>query len=88
MYHLQHWIKSTKNLDRLEKIGVIEKIDHSKWVAPAVYVKKKNNKICVCDDFLAGLNKFLESHNYPLPSSDKTFCKFKLRKIFFKAGSF
>lgn len=73
-----------KELDRLEKISVIEKIDHSKRAAPAMYVKEKNNKICVCDDFLAGLNKFLESHNYPLPSSDKNFSNLNYGKIFSK----
>ena len=38
-------------LERLEKLGVIEKIDYSSWAAPTVYVKKKDNKIRICTDY-------------------------------------
>ena len=31
-----------KKLERLEKLGVIEKTDYSSWATPIVYVKKKN----------------------------------------------
>ena len=32
-----------KELERLEKLGVIEKTAYSQWAAPTVYVKKKRN---------------------------------------------
>ncbi|XP_014782394.1 uncharacterized protein LOC106877872 [Octopus bimaculoides] len=59
-----------KELDSLEKMGVIEKIDSSYWVSPTENVKK-NNKIRVCADFSTGLNECLRQYNYPLPNPEK-----------------
>ena len=36
-----------KELERLEKLGVISKINYSNWVSPTVFVKKKNFKMRV-----------------------------------------
>lgn len=33
-----------KELQRLEEIGVIKKVDYSEWASPTVSVKKKNKK--------------------------------------------
>ena len=33
-----------KELDHLEKIGVLNKTDYSVWASPTVYVKKKRTK--------------------------------------------
>ena len=72
-----------KELERLENLGVISRIEFSEWACPVVYVKKKNNKIRVCADFSTGQNDSLRDHTYPLPSPED-ICKFKLRKIFSK----
>ena len=64
-----------KELDRLEKTGVISKIQYSKWAAPAVYVRKKSNEIRVCADFSTGLNAALKDFNYPLPNPSEVFTK-------------
>ena len=32
-----------KELERLENLGVISRIEFSEWACPVVYVKKKNN---------------------------------------------
>lgn len=45
-----------KRLDRLEKMGVVEKVDYSNWASPIVDIKEKNYKIRVCADFSMGLN--------------------------------
>ena len=51
--------KSINNeLDRLENLGVISPVDYSDWIAPTVYVKKKNSKIRACADYATGLNEF------------------------------
>ena len=34
-----------KELERLENLGVISRIEFSEWACPVVYVKKKNNMI-------------------------------------------
>ena len=73
-----------KELERLQKMDVIEKVDHTDWASLTVYVKKKNNKIRVCADFSTGLNECLKDHNYPLPSAEDLFSKLNGGKIFSK----
>ena len=35
----------SKELDHLEQISVLIKMDNSEWAKPKVYMKKKNNKL-------------------------------------------
>lgn len=72
--------QTDKELERLENLGVISRIEFSEWACPVVYVKKKNNKIRMCADFSTGLNDCLKDHTYPLPFTRRHFCKFKWRK--------
>jgi len=56
-----------KELDLLEKNGVIERIDVSDWAHPIVMVPRANGKkVRICGDFKVGLNKFLRVDDYPL----------------------
>lgn len=71
-------------LNRLEKVGVVSKIDYSEWASPTVYIKKRNNKIRVCADFSKGLNKSLKQHIYPLPNPEEIFAKLKVGNFFKK----
>ena len=72
-----------KELQRLEQMGVISKIQY-KWAAPAVYIKKKSNEIRVRADFSTDLNAALKEYHYPLPSPDEVFSKLNGDKIFSK----
>ncbi|XP_052831756.1 uncharacterized protein K02A2.6-like [Octopus bimaculoides] len=72
-----------KELEKLESLNIIEKIDHADSAAPAVYVKKKN-KLRVCADFSARLNDYLLTHNNPLPSPEEVFAKLNGGKSFLK----
>ena len=76
--------KINDELQRLEQLGVISRIDHSQWASPTVYVKKKQNKIRVCADFSTGLNDALKDYTYPLPSPEDIFAKLNGGKIFSK----
>ena len=40
-----------EELDRLERIGVLEKVDHSDWAAPIVAVPKKDGHVRLCGDY-------------------------------------
>lgn len=71
-------------LERLENMGVLEKIDHSEWATPTVYIKKKSKEIRVCADFSTGLNNALKDHHYPLPSPEEIFAKLSGGKYFSK----
>ena len=62
-----------KELQRLENIGVISKVDYSSWAAPIVATRKSNGEVRICGDFSTGLNDALESHQYPLPLPEDIF---------------
>ena len=72
-----------KELERLENLGVISRIEYSEWACPVVYVKK-NNKIRMCVDFSTGQNDCLRDHTYPLPSPEDIFASLNGEKIFSK----
>ena len=76
--------KIDSELDRLERTGILSKIETSVWAAPTVYVKKKSEQIRVCGDFSTGLNNMLQDHHYPLPSPEEIFAKLNGGKIFSK----
>ena len=67
-----------KELERLEDLRVISKIDDSELASLTVCIKKKNNKICICADFFNGACKIiiihffqrgLQNYNYPFFST-------------------
>ena len=39
-----------EKLERLEKIGIISKVNYTDWASPTVYSKKKNQNIRACTD--------------------------------------
>lgn len=65
--------KLETELNRLEKINVITRVEHSKWGTPLVTVLKKDGSIRLCADYSVTINKFLEDVNYPLPRIDDLF---------------
>ncbi|EPB79085.1 hypothetical protein ANCCEY_01838 [Ancylostoma ceylanicum] len=65
--------EADKELDRLESIGVISKVNYSDWAAPIVIVKKSNGSLRICADFSTGLNDALGLHQYPLPLPEDIF---------------
>lgn len=71
-------------LNRLENIGVIEKVNYSQWAAPIVAVTKANGTTRICGDFSTGLNDALESHRYPLPLPEDIFATMAGGKFFSK----
>ncbi|KIH54296.1 retroviral aspartyl protease, partial [Ancylostoma duodenale] len=62
-----------KELDSLLEMNVTTPVTHSEWAAPTVCVRKSNGKLRMCADFSTGLNKALESFDYPLPVPEDTF---------------
>lgn len=81
-----------KELLRLEKHGLIERIDGSEWVQNMVPVVKSNGSIRICVD-LKELNPNVIMDQYPLPTVDdlvlevgdaKVFSKLDLKKAFYQ----
>jgi hypothetical protein len=62
-----------KELERLEREGIISRINYADSAAPIVVVKKKNGKIRIAADYSTGLNRALEFYHYPLPTPQTIF---------------
>ncbi|VDI15021.1 Hypothetical predicted protein [Mytilus galloprovincialis] len=65
--------KVEAELDRLEKEGTLNKVQHSEWATPVVPVLKKNGNVRICGDFKVTLNPMLNVDQYPLPKIDDIF---------------
>ena len=62
-----------QELDRLESMGVIEKVRYSEWAAPIVPVVTPDNSIRVCGDYKVTVNSVLEVDQHPLPNPEELF---------------
>nr|XP_022905220.1 uncharacterized protein K02A2.6-like [Onthophagus taurus] len=69
-------------IDRLEKLEIIEKTTYSEWGSPIVPVVKPSGEIRLCADYKATINKNLEDDNYPIPRIDDLFSKLGGGKYF------
>ena len=59
--------KVTQELDRLERLGIIEPVPYSDWAAPIVPVVKQDGTIRICGDYNVTVNKAAKVDSYPLP---------------------
>ena len=62
-----------KDLERLENLGVIEKINYSDWAAPIVPVPKADGTIRICGDYKVTVNPVLQIDQYPVPRVEDLF---------------
>ncbi|XP_064462940.1 uncharacterized protein K02A2.6-like [Ornithodoros turicata] len=62
-----------KELEKLEKLGVLEAVASSRYASPIVPVVKKDGSVRICGDYKASLNPCLEVDVYPLPKIDEMF---------------
>ncbi|XP_028177592.1 uncharacterized protein K02A2.6-like [Ostrinia furnacalis] len=74
--------KVDEEIDRLCKIGVITKIDHSEWGTPIVPIVKPNGSIRLCADYKITLNKVIQDEKYPIPIIEDIFSEMNGGKIF------
>ena len=73
-----------QELNRLEKKGVLTRVDHSDWAAPIVHVPKKDGKVRVCGDCKVTVNQCLDVDQYPLPRPDDLFATLANGKTYSK----
>ena len=75
---------STKELNQMESLGVISRIDEpSPWCAGMVVVLKPSGKVRICVD-MKPLNENVMRVFYPLPAVDKTLAQLSDTQIFTK----
>ena len=55
-----------REIERLCKLGVLRKVNHSEWGAPSFIIPKKNGTVRFLSDFRE-LNKALKRFPYPMP---------------------
>ncbi|KAL0151789.1 hypothetical protein M9458_052940 [Cirrhinus mrigala] len=73
-----------KELDRLERNGIISQVGRSDWAAPIVVVPKKDKTVRLCGDYKVTVNKCILSEEYPLPNVDDLFTTLAGGKVFSK----
>ena len=61
------------DLDRLEQLGVITKVNYSEWAAPIVAVPKTDGGVRICGNYKVTINPVLEVDCYPLPMPEDLF---------------
>ena len=59
-----------RDLERLENLGVIKKVNYSDWAALIVAVPKSDRTVQVCGDYRVTGNPVLQVHQYPVPKTD------------------
>ena len=59
--------KAEAELTRLEKDGILSKVEYSKWATPIVPVVKRNGSVRVCGDFKVPVYPILLAEQYSLP---------------------
>ena len=73
-----------KDLDRLEQLGVVTKVNYSEWAAPIVVVPKPDGSVRICGDYKVTINPVLEVDHYPLPTPEDLFATVAGAKCFSK----
>ena len=70
-----------KELDKLEKHGVIKKTDKSHWASPIVVVPKADNTIGICGDYKSTINQSVEDEQYVLPTTQDSKIQFQNSRL-------
>ena len=73
-----------KELDKLQKHGVIKKTDKSHWGSPIVAVSKSDNTVRIYGDYKATINQSVEDEKYVLPTTQDLYTALVGSNVFSK----
>ncbi|XP_067636959.1 uncharacterized protein K02A2.6 isoform X1 [Eurosta solidaginis] len=76
--------KVERELDNLERDGIITKINTSNWGSPLVVIPKPDGNVRLCVDYKVAVNPQLETAHYPIKRVDEIFNSLKNSKYFCK----
>ena len=65
--------KVERELERLEKQGVLVPVQHSDWAAPIVPVMKEDGTVRICGDYKLTVNRFAVLDRYPIPKIEDLY---------------
>ena len=71
-----HALKFKHDLNRIESLKVIKKVNHSQWGAPTFLIPKKDSTLRSIPDFIE-LNKLILSQPYPIPNIQDLLLRFE-----------
>ena len=71
-----------QELNRLEREGVLKRVNHSQWAAPIVTMPKKDGTVRICGDYKVTVNPVLDVDQYPLPWPEDLFATLAGGKFF------
>ncbi len=73
-----------RDLERLEGLGIIEKVNFSDWATPVVPVPKANGSVRLCGDYKVTINPVLQVDQYPMPTAEDLFATLAGGTVFSK----
>ena len=73
-----------QELERLQRMGVIEPVQFSEWAAPIVPVVKKDGSIRICGDYKLTVNQAAKNDTFPLPRIEDIFASLEGGQVFTK----
>lgn len=76
--------KVEDELERLQRLGIIEPVQFSRWAAPIVPVLKEDKTARVCGDYKLTVNRVSKLEEYPLPRVEDLFTTLPGGKLFTK----
>ncbi|GAB1604850.1 uncharacterized protein K02A2.6-like [Argonauta hians] len=76
--------KVEKEINELEKNGIISKVNHSEWATPVVPILKKSGDVRLCGDFKVTINPVLIPEQYTLPRVEDIFANLEVGQKFSK----
>ena len=76
--------KVEAEIQRLEKEGVLKKVETSDWATPIVPVLKPDGTVRICGDFKVTLNRYLGVPEHRMPTSEELLTKLNGGELFTK----
>ena len=62
--------KIAEELSRLERVGVLEKVEFSDWATPIIPVLKPDGSVRICGDYKVTINPVLDVSKQLMPTAD------------------
>ena len=73
-----------KELEKLTRLGIIERVSHCEWAAPLVPVPKPDASIRLCGDYKVTVNPSLKIDAHSLPNPELLFATLSGGVMFYK----